>query len=308
MRILVIAPRDFEPLALLRQEVPDVQLSVADNPRELLAHASSADVVLLAPRHARTVTDVWRELTSARWIHTLAAGVDALPFDLLRRSEIVVTNSRGLYGDALGEFAIAAMLWFAKDLPRLIRNQAARRWEPYIVDRLEGKTVGIIGYGGTGRAVGRRAEALGMRVLPVRRRGELGDPTVDDVIAECDYLVVSTPLTPATFRLVTRERIAKMKPTAILINVSRGAVIEEPALAEALAARRIAGAALDVFETEPLPADHPLWTLDNVLISPHTADHTADSHQRAMAFFIENLRRFQRGEPLENVVDKDERY
>jgi phosphoglycerate dehydrogenase-like enzyme len=193
-------------------------------------------------------------------------------------------------------------------LRRLVMNQEAQRWEPYTVERLEGQTAGIVGYGGIGQAVGRRASALGMRVLTVRRRQEFGEPTLDDVIASADYLVLCTPLTPATFRLISRERIAAMKAGAVFINVGRGATVDETALADALRNGRIRGAALDVFATEPLPPDHPLWQLDNVLISPHTADHTRDSHARAMQFFIENVRRFRAGESLENVVDKVEQY
>jgi phosphoglycerate dehydrogenase-like enzyme len=308
MRIAVLSRPDFAALEQLRRDFPDAELVVGDSAGVLRDRMDGIEVVLVAPRFVHLLTDVWREIQSAQWIHSLAAGVDSLPFDLLRRSSIVVTNSRGLYGDALGEFAIAAMLWFAKDLRRLARNQASRTWEPYTVERLEGATVGIIGYGGIGQAVGRRAEALGMRVLPVRRRGELGDPTIEDVLAESDYAVVATPPTPATHRMIDARRLALLRAHAVLINVSRGLVIDEAALIAALRDRRIRGAALDVFETEPLPPESPLWTLDNVLVSPHTADHTADSHQRAMAFFIENLRRFQRGESLENVVDKDEQY
>jgi phosphoglycerate dehydrogenase-like enzyme len=248
------------------------------------------------------------DLGKARWIHTLAAGVESLPFDQLRESDAVVTNSRGLYADALGEFTIAAMLWFAKDLRRLVHNQDARHWEPYTVERLEGCTIGIIGYGGIGQAIGRRAESLGMRVLTVRRRQEFGEPTIDEVLADSDYVVTCTPLTPGTRRLITRERIAMLKPTAVFINVGRAATVDEEALIDALREKRIRGAALDVFETEPLPAEHPLWQLENVLISPHTADHTNDSHQRAMEFFMENLRRFRAGEALEKVVDKAEQY
>lgn len=332
-RLLVIAPPDFAPLDLLRRDAPDVEVSVGTDAESLRADAARADAVLLAPRYGSLLTDLWRELrggaedkpqapaapetwpTSAagraggvRWIHTLAAGVDSLPFDLLRRTDVVVTNSRGLYADALGEFAIAAMLWFAKDLRRMIRNQDRERWEPYTVERLEGRTVGIIGYGGVGEAAGRRAAALGMRILPVRRRQELGEPTIDEVISQSDYLLLCTPLTPGTFRLLSRERIAAMKPTAVLINLGRGATVDEEALIEALRKRRIRGAALDVYEVEPLPAGHPLWQLDNVLISPHTADHTDDAHFRAMQFFLENLKRFRAGESLQNVVDKVEQY
>jgi phosphoglycerate dehydrogenase-like enzyme len=308
MRLLVIAEPGFAPLDLLRHEPAGIELTVGTDADSLRAAAKRADAVLLAPRYGSVITDLWLELRNVRWIHTLAAGVEALPFDLLRRSEVVVTNSRGLYADALGEFAIAAMLWFAKDLRRLVRNHERKVWEPYTVDRLEGQTAGIIGYGGIGQAVGRRAAALGMQVQGVRRRQELGDPTIEEVIAQADYVVLCAPLTPRTHRLLSRERIVAMKPSAVVINIGRGRTVDEDALVDALRAGRIRGAALDVFENEPLAPDHPLWTLDNVLISPHTADHTADSHLRAMQFFIENLRRFRADESLGNVVDKLEQY
>jgi phosphoglycerate dehydrogenase-like enzyme len=308
MHLLVIADRDFAPLELLRQEAPDVSLTIGTDAAALREGATRSDAVLVAPRYGSVLTELWRELKNVRWIHTLAAGVEFLPFDLLRGSEATVTNSRGLYADALGEFVVAAMLWFAKDLRRLARNHAGHRWEPYTVERLEGRTAGIVGYGGVGQAVGRRVAALGMHVLPVRRLQEFGEPTIDEVIAQSDYVVLSAPLTPRTWRLISRERIAAMKPSAVFINVGRGATVDEQALIEALRERRIRGAALDVFDTEPLPTDHPLWSLDNVLVSPHTADHTSDSHARAMQFFLENLRRFRGGESLENVVDKVEQY
>jgi phosphoglycerate dehydrogenase-like enzyme len=308
MRLLVIAPPNFAPLDLLRQESPDVELSAGTDVESLRPAARNADAVLIAPRYASLLTDLWLDLGNARWIHTLAAGVESLPFDLLRHRDVVITNSRGLYADALGEFVIAAMLWFAKDLRRLVRNQDERRWQPYDVQRLEGRTAGIIGYGGIGHAVGRRAEALGMRVVTTRRMRELGDPTIEEVIAESDYVVMCAPLTPSTRRLMSRERIEAMKPEAVFINIGRGGTVDEEALVDALRNHRIRGAALDVFDVEPLPPAHPLWQLDNVLISPHTADHTEDAHLRAMNFYIENLRRFRAGESLENVVDKVEQY
>lgn len=308
MRLLVIAPPGFAPLELLRSETPEVELAIGTDVEFLRRNAPGSDALLIAPRYGAMITELWRELSNVRWLHTLSAGVEFLPFDLLRRSNMVVTNSRGLYADALGEFAIAAMLWFAKDLRRLVVNQQARAWEPYTVERLAGKTVTIIGYGGIGRAVGRRATALGMRVIGVGRRQEFGEPRIDDAIPQSDYVVMCAPLTPKTSRLMSRERIASMMPSAVFINVSRGRTVDEEALVDALRAKNIRGAALDVFETEPLPPEHPLWQLDNVLISPHTADRTTDSHMRAMRFFLENLRRFRAEEPLENVVDKLEQY
>jgi phosphoglycerate dehydrogenase-like enzyme len=143
-----------------------------------------------------------------------------------------------------------------------------------------------------------------MSLVPIRRQNR----DLPNLLERSDYVVVSTPLTAATRRSIGVHEIDRMKPTAVLINVSRGAVVDEDALVDALGARSIRGAALDVFEVEPLPPDSPLWTLDNVLLSPHSADHTADAHDRAMTFFLENLQRFRRGEPLESVVDNEAGY
>jgi phosphoglycerate dehydrogenase-like enzyme len=308
MRIAFFGPPGFGPLEQLRGALPAVDIVVGQTAAELREHMGGIDVILLAPRQGRLLTELWLESRHVRWIHALAAGVETLPFDLLGAREVIVTNSRGLYADALGEFAVAAILWFAKGLGRLQDARRERRWDPFDVERVEGRTVGIVGYGAIGKGVGRRVESLGMRVLALRRRSELGDPSLDELLTSSDYVVISTPLTPATTGLINRARIALMRPEGVLINIGRGRVVDEAALAEALGEKRIRGAALDVFETEPLPADSPLWSLDNVLLSPHCADHTSDAHERAMAFFIENLVRFQKGEPLENVVDKNEQY
>jgi phosphoglycerate dehydrogenase-like enzyme len=196
------------------------------------------------------------------------------------------------------------MLWFAKDLGRMRRNQAAVRWDPFDVEWLAGKTAGIVGYGSIGRAVAARATALGMRIAAMRR----SEGSLDEVLRAADYLVVSTPLTPETRGLIAAPQLALLRSSAVVINIGRGAVVDESALLEALTQRRLRGAALDVFETEPLPPSHPFWALDNVLLSPHCADHTPDSHLRAMQFFLENLQCFERGAALENVVDKQAGY
>jgi phosphoglycerate dehydrogenase-like enzyme len=250
-----------------------------------------AEVLVLSPRFGEMLREVELPPT-LRWIHSLGAGVEKLPFDLL--GDITVTNSRGIYADALAEWVMAAMLWFAKRL-----GERRTKWETRLVERLEGATVGIIGFGSTGRAVAERATAFKMKIVTARR----GDPI--DMTA--DYVVLSTPLTPETRGMINAERIAMMKPGAVLINVGRGEVVDEQALIAALQANRIR-AALDVFATEPLPPESPLWTLDNVLLSPHSADQTSDSHERSMTFFRENLERFRKGEPLQNVVDKSAGY
>jgi len=267
---------------------------------ERVEKIADAGVLLVTPRFGSVIRDQWPDVKRVRWIHALGAGVETFPFDLLRGSGIVLTNSRGVYAGALAEFVVGAMLWFAKDFRRLVTNQAAHRWEPFAVERIEGATAGIIGYGGIGRAVAKRAEALGMRVIATRAT------SIDDIVANADYVVLAVPLTHETRGLMNAERIARLK--GVLINVSRGAVVDEEALVDALRTHRIRGAALDVFAVEPLPPDHPLWSLDNALISPHTADHTSDSHDRAMDLFLRNVERFRRGEALENVVDLEREY
>lgn len=297
MRLVVLADPAFASLRLLRDA--GIDFTVSNEPAVL----RDAEVIMMSPRYgAAALRGIAAQAKRLRWIHSLAAGVDKLPLDELRKTDIVLTNSRGVYAPALSEFVIAAMLWFAKDFALLMRNQAAHRWERYAPQRLEGKTAGIIGFGGVGRAVGRRAEGLGMRVIATRAT------PVDEIVGQSEYLVLCLPLTGETRGLMSAERIARMRPDSVLINVSRGAIVDEPALIDALRDHRIRGAALDVFQTEPLPPDHPLWSLDNVLISPHTADHVPDSHDRAVRFFIENFRRYERGEALDNVVDKNAGY
>jgi phosphoglycerate dehydrogenase-like enzyme len=300
LRVVAIAAPEFASLPMLRAAIRDVVIS---NDVAVLRDAlRDADVIVVAPREGRLLRELWPHAPRVRWVHALAAGVESLLFDELRASEVPLTNSRGIFADALGEWALAAMLFFAKDLRRLVRQQDAQRWAPFNIGALDGSTLGIVGFGGIGRAVARRAEAFGMRVVATRAT------PLDELLAAADYVVISTPLTPETQRLIGVRELALMKTNAVLINLGRGAVVDEAALIDALRDRRIRGAALDVFESEPLAAGHPFWSMENVLLSPHCADHTDDAHDRTMAFFLENLRRFESGEALMNVVDKAKGY
>jgi phosphoglycerate dehydrogenase-like enzyme len=198
----------------------------------------------------------------------------------------------------------------------MVRNQMAGVWEAFDVLPVSGQTVGIVGYGDIGRAVALRVRPLGMTVLGVKRHvapSTGADPLVEkmyspdrriEMISRCDYVVAAAPLTPETRGMIAEPEFAAMKPTAAVINVGRGPVIREEALVSALSQGRIKGAALDVFDHEPLPEGHPFYKLENVLLSPHCADHTPDWLDRAMQFFIEQFERFEKGEPLMNVVDK----
>ncbi|MSV32526.1 MAG: D-2-hydroxyacid dehydrogenase, partial [Bryobacterales bacterium] len=225
----------------------------------------------------------------------------------------------GVFKESLGEFVVASILHFAKDLRRMVRSQEAGQWDQFDVEMVAGKTLGVIGYGEIGRAAAVRAHALGMKIHVIRRRPQLSDEdpivsksfTVADraeMMAGVDYLLAAAPLTGETRGLVGAAELARMKPSAVVLNVGRGPVIDEEALIAALRDGTIKGAALDVFDKEPLPEGHAFWGLSNVLLSPHCADHTATWTDEAMQFFLENLGRYKSGQPLLNLVDKKSGY
>ena len=281
--------------------------------------AADAEIVLCDLFQGRQLPQLLAGMPRLRWVHSVAAGVDHLLFPELVESDVTLTNGRGAYKRALAEFVLTSALHFAKDVARLTRNQRAGRWEPFDMQELAGRTLGIVGFGEIGRATAAIAKAFEMRVLAVRRRREPldGDACVDellpgerlaDLLRRSDYVVVAAALTPATRGLIGAAELAAMRPTAVLNNVGRGPVVCEAALIRALAERRIRGAALDVFEVEPLPAGHPFYALENVLLSPHTADHVEGWLERGLEVFLENYERYRRGAALLNVVDKRAGY
>jgi len=251
---------------------------------------------------------------SVRWVHSRSAGLDSLLFPELVESDIPLTNGSGVFSQSLGEFALAMILYFAKDFPRMLRNRGAHRWEQFDLDAIAGQTAGIVGYGDIGRAVARRVHAMGMHVLALKRHVPASaDPFIDQfykpeeltkMLGRCDYVVAAAPLTPETRHMVSDAAFAAMKPSAVVINVGRGPVIDQAALVRALEQKKIRGAGLDVFEQEPVPAGDPIWKLENVFVSPHCADHTRDWLEQAMLFFLRQYERFRNGEALENIVNK----
>src|SRR5580704_10905257 len=209
------------------------------------------------------------------WIHAMYAGLDRSLFPELVESPIPLTNGSGVFSQSLGEFVILGVLYFAKDVPRRMQAIAERRWDVFDNVEIGKQTIGIVAHGDIGRAVASRAKALGMRVLAQRRNPapRPGDEHVERVygadglhamLPECDYVAVTAPLTPSTTGMIGKPEFELMKTGAVILNVGRGPVINEAAMLEALRTRRIKGAALDVFNTEPLPADSPFWDLDNV--------------------------------------------
>ncbi len=260
-----------------------------------------------------------------RWIHSPAAAVHQLMFPELVNSDVVVTNGRDVHGSVVAEHVIGLIFALAKSLPQAVRLQQKHEWGQDAIwmgrnrpREIQGATLGLVGLGSIGRAVARHASALGMRVIAVRQRPEQGSPEgvqqvfpsseIESLLEQSDFVVLAVPITTATTGLMNHQRLSRMKAGAYLINVGRGPLIDEAALIQALRDHKIGGAALDVFDQEPLPADSPLWDLENLLITPHTAGLAEKLWERQYVLFAENLRRYLSGQPLLALVDKHRGY
>jgi phosphoglycerate dehydrogenase-like enzyme len=267
----------------------------------------------------------FRAARNLRWIHAPTAAVHQFMFPDLINSDVILTNSTEVHGPVVAEHVIALIFALAKKIPQAALLQERKAWgqeamwkQGRHLREIDRATLGLIGVGSIGRRVARMASALGMRVIAVREHVEKAIPQgveavfapaeLDKLLGQSDFVVIAAPLLSATQGLINGERLTVMKPGAFLINVGRGAQVDEPALAEALRRRRIAGAALDVFEHEPLAQDSPLWDLDNLLITPHTAGLTDKLWDRHYELFSENLRRYLSHQPLLSVVDKQKGY
>jgi phosphoglycerate dehydrogenase-like enzyme len=248
-----------------------------------------------------------------RWLMVPAAGIERIISPQILTGKLLITNASGSSAGPIGEYILGGMLWFAKRIPAFAAARRDHRYERIPTTSLAGKTLGIVGYGAIGAATARLARAFDVRVLACRR-SEGGEVPAEvdrlfprnqllDLIAASDFVALTVPLTEETRGLIGERELAAMRPDAVLINVARGGVIDEPALIRALQERRIGGAVLDVFSREPLPADSPLWDLDNVLMTPHISGDVDDYAERVFAQFADNLRRFFAGEPLLNLVD-----
>jgi phosphoglycerate dehydrogenase-like enzyme len=318
--LLVISDPTAYYLKLLDSLPPETNVIVSNDAARLRDAAPNADVLLNAEfRDPALLLATFPHTRKLQWVHSVSAGVEHILSPEIVASPVPLTNGRGVFKRPLGEWAVATMLHFAYDLRRMLRSQARGEWDVFDTDELYGKTLGIVGFGEIGRAAAERAKPFGMRILALRRRPELSsnDPLVDrsyapaelrTMLAECDYVIAAAPITAETHGLIGAREIAAMKPTAVIVNVGRGPVINEAALVDALVAKRIRGAGLDVFEVEPLPAGHRFYKLDNVLLSAHTADHTAGWREAAIQCFLDNFERFHKGEPLQNLVDKHAGY
>lgn len=272
-----------------------------------------ARALLLWDFFSTAVRDVWQRAGRLEWIHVAAAGVDRLLFDELRDSAVVVTNARGIFDRPIAEFVLASVLAHAKDVHRSDDLQRGRTWQHRETRLVVGSTALVVGTGAIGRETARLLRAVGVQVRGAGRTAREGDPDFGTVVdssrlAEhvgwADHVVVVAPLTPATRGLVDRRVLAAMKPGSHLVNVGRGASVVEADLIDALRAGRPAAASLDVFETEPLPPDHPLWAAPGVTVTPHMSGDTVGWRDALARQFVDNAIRWLDGEPLLNVVDK----
>ena len=314
--ILITAQTTGPRLDLLAAVLADARVVVGNKLSDFQNALPDGNILFNWSGSRELVRDVFLAAPKLAWVHSRYAGLDNMLFPELVDSPVLLTNGSGVFSPSLGEFALLAMLYFAKDVPRLRRQQVAGEWKQFDMLPIERKTVGIVGYGDIGREVAVRAKAMGMRVLALKRHappagsdaGPVDAYYVTDqllgMLALCDYVVVAAPLTTETKHMVGTDAFAAMKPEAVLINIGRGPVVDEVALIEALQNGRIKGAGLDVFEEEPLPKTSPLYAMENVLLSPHCADHHAEWLDDSVRFFAAQYERFAKGEPLRNVVNK----
>jgi phosphoglycerate dehydrogenase-like enzyme len=272
-----------------------------------------ARALLLWDFFSTALREAWPDADRLEWIHITAAGVDTLLFDELRDSDVVVTNARGVFDRPLAEYVLGAVIAHAKDSLTSYDLQRRHEWRHRETRKIAGATALVVGTGGIGREIAKLLRAAGLVVRGAGRKVVTDDPDFGEIVdsgnlaAEvgwCDHLILAAPLTPATRGLVDAQVLAAMKPDAHLVNIARGPMVDESALLDALTARRIGGATLDVFDTEPLPPGHPLWDAPNVTITAHMSADAVGWRETLAAQFAANVRRWLAGEPLNNVVDK----
>jgi phosphoglycerate dehydrogenase-like enzyme len=334
LNVLVTMPFSEDLLEQIRSAASEINLSYAPLkgdeplPKSTVAVAEVLYTLSALPRP--------EEAPNLRWVQFHSAGIDHVQGHPLLDCDLLVTSTSGIHVVPIGEYVLASILAWSHRVPRMLVYQKrgiwpSGRWEKFVPQELRGATIGIVGYGSIGREVARLAHAFAMRILATKRDPRqvedtgyriagTGDPhgelptriypsaAMRSMLPECDFVVLSAPLTEETHHLIDRAALKAMKDSAYLVNIGRGELIDQPALIDALQKGWIAGAGLDVFEIEPLPADSPLWKLDNVILSPHVAGFTPEYDRRAAELFAANLRRYTDNQPLINVIDCQRGY
>jgi D-2-hydroxyacid dehydrogenase (NADP+) len=304
------------------EEVPGVRVIAIS--REGVVHddaeaaLAAARVLLRGGVPASVLDHLIARAPRLEWIHSFSAGVERVATPAVRARGLTVTNARGVFSRPIAEYVVMMCLAIARRLPQLLELQRERTWQPLRGRELGGLTVGIVGYGSIGSEIARLLEPFGTKVLATRRHPDRGavEPNVellgvdqlDELLARSDVVVVAAPLTDETAGMIGAPQLREMRESAWLINIARGRLLDELALRRALEAGWIAGAVLDVFTEEPMPPDSPLYGTPNLLLTPHTSWSSDRVVERSVTLFIENLRRFAAGQPLENVVDLEAGY
>jgi len=329
LTLVIHPPIEADRLTAVRAAAPQLRIINAGDEKEACAAMPEADAFF-----GKLTPELLAASTKLRWVQSPTASLEHYLFDELVRHPCVLTNMRGLFSDNIADHVLGVVLLFARNFHRYLQQQLAGRWEPMggeanrvgfstgpgvvtAIDRahlhLGDCTLGVIGLGSIGGEVARRARAFSMRVVavdPMRKEkpdelAELWTPEeLPRLLAVSDFVVIAAPHTPRTVKMFRRPQFRQMKRTAYLINIGRGVIVDLADLTAALQAGEIAGAGLDVFETEPLPAEHPLWRMANVILTPHVAGFSPRIAERHLAVLLDNLGRFRRGEPLRNVADK----
>lgn len=325
LTVAFLLPDDPPPslLSALPASTDDVRILRLASTDEMPSEQLSA-VTWVPPTKPARLTALLDAHPEVQWVHSLSAGVDYIG-DVIKtkllQSPTLLSNGRGAFSDSLAEYAIAAALYFTKEFKRCEKNRVERRWDRFTMPVVAGKTMGFVGWGHIGQSTAKLAQPLGMRLIGLRRHPERpaapGEPALAAVYgadrsaefyAQCDFVVCSLPLTEDTRKAVSADCFSAMKASCVFISLGRGAAVDEDALYNALKKGTIAGAACDVFATEPLPADSPLWECDNLLMTAHNADLTEDYFELAVGTWRDNLECFQRGAPLATPVDKHKGY
>ena len=314
MNILLSLDVDDRHVRQIKAVSPEVEVMQLQSEGEVIEAMPDVDVVFGGLNE-----DMFGRANKLRWVQVASAGVDSGLFPELVESDVVFTSAKGIVGVHLAEHAMALLLGLTRGIATAVRKPSWDQRMPIrkVVWELEGMTMGIVGLGGTGRDLAQRAHGFGMRIVAVDPEDVEVPGHVEvcwkmnrfhDLLEQSDVVAVCAPLTPETERMFDREAFAKMRSHALLINVTRGKIVDERALMEALRTGAIGGAGLDVTPQEPLPEDHPLWRMENVIVTPHAAGGSPNRIDRSVDLFCENLRRLMAGEPLLSVIDKRKRY
>jgi len=313
LKILISFNLDEEHVERIRSCLSGIDVKKSSDPGVLLSEICDAEVLLAG----RFNSEMFKAAKRLKWVQAIAAGVDRFLFGEFVSSDVVLTNARGVHPAQVSDHVLALILAFSRKLNIFTKSQYQRKWARLQCEELQGKVLGIVGLGAIGREIARKAKCFGMRILAVDRDMAAAPNSVDELLRpqalstllkQSDFVVLSVPLTRETEGLIGEPELTTMRKDAILINVSRGRIVQEQVLVKALREGKIGGAGLDVFEEEPLPFSSELWDMENVIITPHVAGSTPHYWARVCDIFCENLKRYTSGQPLINVIDKKAGY